>query len=396
MKEFELSIFWVLVSPFFFIWALGVFLIIKGWSERKEEESREVLEEKETQPDIPETTPLDAKEKELETEEELEVEVPSLPAGGEEFYQEFGKANVVEFPATYVSDKAIEGLDGAQTNPTDFAKSCYRQIGFRCINTIFAEEKNDRVHKVSIFDLVCDHYISDEEAYINFFGENKEKFQDEIASLKSNPEFIYENMKQLSANYKDLPQLLAWNDKELFLVYVKSKNSDLTQTQISWLRESVIKNKLFKVKIFKIVEKKTSESPLAPPPPPERPEPKKEPIIEKFDEENDRRESRAKSRDDSKKAEKKAFTKKEIKFLKKHRDEMNNEELAKELGRSVDSVTHKLSRLGISRDNFEWTKTKENFLKNKFKKLSYKKLAKILGTTIPTVRARARKLKLKK
>ena len=74
---------------------------------------------------------------------------------------------------------------------------------------------------------------------------------------------------------------------------------------------------------------------------------------------------------------------------------MTNQEMAQELGRSVDSVTHKLSRRGISRETFEWTKAKENFLKNNLQRLSYKRLAERLGTTVPSVVARCKKLGLK-
>ena len=90
----------------------------------------------------------------------------------------------------------------------------------------------------------------------------------------------------------------------------------------------------------------------------------------------------------------KSITRKEIKFLKETRDRLSNEEIASKLGRTVDSVTHKLSRLGLSRETFEWTATKEKFLKNNFKRLSYRKLAARLGTTVPSVRARCKKLRL--
>ena len=93
---------------------------------------------------------------------------------------------------------------------------------------------------------------------------------------------------------------------------------------------------------------------------------------------------------------KKRFTQEEIKFLKENKDKLSNEELAKELGRSIDSITHKLSRLGIARESYEWTTIKDKFLKKFITKLSYRQLAEKLGTTVPSVRARCKKLDIRK
>ena len=69
----------------------------------------------------------------------------------------------------------------------------------------------------------------------------------------------------------------------------------------------------------------------------------------------------AKPKEEQKPA-KKAFTQEEIKFLMENKDKFTNEELAEKLGRSVDSVTHKLSRAGIARQSYEWTDDKDKFL----------------------------------
>ena len=72
------------------------------------------------------------------------------------------------------------------------------------------------------------------------------------------------------------------------------------------------------------------------------------------------------------------------------------EELAEKLERSLDSVTHKLSRLNIGRQSYEWTEEKDYFLSNNISSLAYRELAEKLGTTIPSVRARCKKMDIKK
>ena len=59
-------------------------------------------------------------------------------------------------------------------------------------------------------------------------------------------------------------------------------------------------------------------------------------------------------------------------------------------------MTHKLSREGLARKSYDWTEDKDVFLKNYIDILSYRELAEKLGTTIPSVRARCKKLDIKK
>ena len=260
MKAFNLPLFWIVAVPSFSIWLAGVYFVIKGWTEKKEPgvktEHAPAIEQ-------PQPIPKPKIEEEIISEKEIEIQVPSITQEpsptNEEFYAEFGKPNIVEFPAEYVSENHVRGLDGDPINAIEFAKSCYTQIGFRCLDTVFTGTKDNHVYKVSIFDLLCDHYASDEDFHISFFGENKEKLQGELASIKSSPEYVQENIAKLAAVYKDLPQLLIWNDKELFFILVKGKDESLTQKEIHWLRESVLDKKLVRAKIFRVTEKKAPE-----------------------------------------------------------------------------------------------------------------------------------------
>lgn len=418
MEDLNLSLLWVIVIPSIFIWAAGAYMVMKSWSSRpkpasfgvaiEEKQATALDAEKEVEhapqekeypseeiiPHAPHEIKIEATLSEKETNpEELETPIKETPEppkpravrGLKDFYKRLGKANIIEFPAEYTGTDSVIGLNGIKNNFIEFAKTCYTQIGFRCIDVVLSGKKANKPYKVSVFDLISDHYKTDEQGYIDFFADTKEKFSGEIASIKYNPEFIQKNMKELVAVYKNLPDLAVWNDKELFLVYVKSRHEELTQEEISWLTEFIIEKNLLRAKIFRIPEKKSTgytqqpgtglAAPTEKPLPEftrEAPENVKEKIIRK------------------------PFTEEEIKFLKENRDKMTNDQLAEKLERTVDSITHKLSRLGLSREEFHWTVAREKFLKNNFQSASYKKLAEQLGTTIPSVRARSKKLGLKK
>ena len=445
MEGSNITLFLIVAVAAVSFWSLGVYLIAKSWVEEKgmvssvptlskepEKKEEQVIQEEEVavqelqkegkfeemeitiEPEKKTESPTTQKEippKKLEVPiKEVLKDETSPSVSSREFYHDFGKANIIEFPAEYINENSVRGLDGKEVGFIEFAKNCYNQIGFECLEIVLSEKKEDRIYKVNIFDLVCDHYASDEQAYIDLFGENKEKFSKEIQSIKASPEFVNKNMKELVRIYKSLPQLIVWNDKELFLVLVKPKHEDLTQKELQLLKEVVIQKKLIKAKIFRIIEKKTPEAPapIKAPPIAEKP-----PVAETVTEsttpahrlpsiESGVLEDKASApyadeeTPSSKKISKKPFTKREIGFLKKNRDKMSNEEMAEELNRTPNSITHKLSRLGFSRETFDWTKDKEGFLKNNFKKLSYSKLAKKLGTTVPSVRARCKKLGFKK
>lgn len=391
MSGFNLSLLWVITVPMLFVWALGVYLVVKGWGRGGQVASVEPVPEESPvsieQP-IPEKKPEEEPHPQEQVEKQAfhEIEVAS-PApkkeeesGQDDFYRDFGKANIIEFPAEYIDENSVRGLDGTRINFVKFAKTCYTQIGFKCIEMVYVKELADRTYMVSIFDLISDHYAMDEEAYIDFFGENKERLSEEIASLKNNPEFVFENAKKLRGEPENLPQLIAWDDKELFLVSVRPRHAELAQKEINWLKSVIIEKKLIKAKIFKITERKIAQ-PTAPakpllPPESELPAAKEETRHEKIT--------------------RRPFSEDEIKFIEENRDRMTNEEIADKLGRSLNSITHKLSRMGISRESFVWSKTSENFLKNNFTRFSYHQLARKLGTTTHSVRARCKKLGMKK
>lgn len=412
LSELNFSLFWVITTPIFFVWALGVYLIVKGWGRKERQASVLPVPKKKTPALLPET-PIPEKEEfppeepiKEQTFQEIEIE-PQTPepqalephalephaiepqgpkkedkTEKEDFYQDFGKTNIIEFPAEYIDENSVKGFDGSGISLVEFAKNCYTQIGFMCVETVLTKKLPDRTYNLSIFDLISDHYAIDEQDYVDFFGENKEKFSKELASLKKNPEFVYENVKILRGSPDGLPQLIAWDDKELFLVSVKPKQRELTQKETKWLKEFIVEKKLVKARIFKITEKKASPAlPLAKPKPLLPPEPRLTPPEAKEKVEKIRR---------------KPFGKLEIKFIKENTGKMTNEQIADKLGRSVDSITHKLSRIGLSRESFVWTKAMDKFLKDNCNQLSYQKLAETLGTTMPSVRARCKKLRMKK
>ena len=291
------------------------------------------------------------------------------------------------------------------------------------------EEYDERVYKINIFDLVSDHYSKTEEDFISYFGRLKEEFSNEIESITSHPDISPENKRALVGRYDGLPQLVIWNNTELFLLLVKSKDEILYKREIDFFKEFVIEKRLFKAKIFNVVQKQEKEKETEGAKPQDatvedakhaiegavqedRPLEEKLATSEKKNKKSgdktfnltkeDFEEAKRevlKPKEEVKKPKKsrrKRFTKEEIEFLKENKGKMTNEQLAEELGRSIDSVTHKLSRLGIARESYEWTDEKDIFLRENISTLSYRQLAERLGTTISSVRARCKKANIKK
>lgn len=355
---------WVLLALSVSIWLVAIFYIIKGWGEgglEPEEKVKKVEPKKEIEAN-----------KEVEVSREIEIPIGELPDEEiqpptqidlEGFYQEFGKVNVVEFPAEYIDRDKVTDLSGNKIGIVEFAKNCYSEIGFQCIDTVMVEEKGGRAYRVNIFDLILDHYASTEEGFITFFGRLKERLGPQIQSINSHPDITPLNKKALVGRYEALPQLVVWNDRELFLVAVKSKYDTLSKKEIALLKEFIMEKKLFKARIFRVTQRQQKSINIK----------EIRPVVER-----------------------RPFTKEETGFLMENKDKFTNEELAQRLDRSVDSVTHKLSRLGIARQSYEWTKDKDNFLKFNITKFSYRELAEKLGTTIPSVRARCKKINIKK
>ncbi|MEE8360393.1 MAG: hypothetical protein V3S04_05640, partial [Candidatus Omnitrophota bacterium] len=316
---------------------------------------------------------------------------------------------------------------------------------------LMTRELEGKAYKINIFELISHHYANTEDEFIDFFGELREKLEGKIESLDHHPQMTLRNKRALIGRYEGLPQLVVWNDRELFLVLVKSKDDKINKREIDFFNEYIIDIGLFKAKIFRVVEKDESKS-YQPPRevksqekpkierearPKERPKteadkkelpvielpgPDKEPpaleppkkVVEppkvlpqppakeeksKVIELGEPKETRPEPQptpEFSKKIKRKPFTKGEIQFMAENRDKMTNEELAGHMGRSLDSVTHKLSRMNLSRESFDWTEEKDDFLRVNLMKLTYRDLGEKLGTTIPSVRARCKKLEIKK
>ncbi len=438
------------------------------------------------------------------TAEAPEGEVSPAQADIERFYEEFGKSNIVEFPAEYIGRDSVKNVDGAKISIVQFAKNCYKEIGYRSIDSvIFGKDAQER-YKVNVFELISNHYASLEEDFLNFFNQTKEKLAEELEIINSHHDITSSNSKVLIGMHEDLPQIIAWNDTELLLVLIKSEFDKFGKKELEFLKEFVIEKKLFKAKIFKVPERHEAPSkslaieirtfkpeegaPPAPEPqleeptppaepevpaeelappkgmpqgephpvldfsekesaPPAEPEPMVEPPKDEISPQEPLAEEQAppaeppveeaappveesvppaeeapppieepappaepevpaettseepESPDETSEEEKQAkkpFTEEEVNFLKENRDKLTNEELAEKLGRTLDSVTHKLSREGLARKSYDWTEDKDVFLKNYIDILSYRELAEKLGTTIPSVRARCKKLDIKK
>lgn len=465
---------WGLFAVTTIIWLAAIFFLIKGWSGSDvslEEFAIDSVDKIKAQPDIvaagttrmPEPHEETVHEDEIEipiedtrSEEEVEISIPEPvheePKPVEEvkppvynvsevevFDREFSKANMVEFPAEYVDSESIRSLSGKKIHIIEFAKNCYSEIGFKCIDTLTAKIINGKAYRVSIFDLLSNHYFYTEDAFISYFGQMRDSFEEDINSINAHPEISESNRKALSGRYEGLPQLLAWNERELFLILVKSKDDKLTEKEVGFLKEFVSEKKLLKAKIFRVTEKKLMM------PSPEAHAKEDRPIQSQFDKAAKLFSTRRKSietksesekiksidkqslpedvkpieimpvkpvvsnleppleiaevpeaAEEEKKVRRKPFTKDEILFLKENKDKMTNEELAAQLGRSLDSVTHKLSRLNLARESYSWTPEKNEFLRTNLTSLTYKELAEKLGTTIPSVRARCKKLGINK
>ena len=379
--------FWGLFALIVIIWFMAVVFIARGLQEPKLK--KVVKPEPKKEP--PEELEIAIEEPTKEEPAEIipiSIPIETAPIKVEpiqdDFYQRFGKANIVEFPAEYIDGDNVSGLSGNKISIVEFAKNCYREIGFQCLDLVMARQESGKPYKVNIFDLASDHYESSDDAFIDLFGSLKEEYAQEIESININPDITPLNKKALAGRYDSMPQLVVWNKSELFLVTVRLKEAGLSKREMDFLEELVIEKKLFKAKIFIVTQKEKPSQSL----------PTTEPIhlvrrpAASLPEEKESPPPKIITR--------KPFTKKEIKFLKDNAGRLTNEELAKELGRSIDSVTHKLSRMGSSRQSYDWTKDKDNFLKENIKKLSYRQLAQKLGTTIPSVRARCKKINIKK
>ena len=380
-----------------------------------------------------------------------EMEVPVAQSDMTDFYRKFGKGNVVEFPAEYTDKDNIRGLSGNKISVVEFAKNCYKEIGFKCVDCLMTRELEGKAYKINIFELISHHYANTEDEFIDFFGELRENLEGKIQSLDHHPQMTLRNKRALIGRYEGLPQLVVWNDRELFLVLVKSKDDKIDKREIDFFNEYILDKGLFKAKIFRVVEKaepkpyqplrevkpqekpKTERGPKIQeepkiksdkkgPPVIELPGPDKEPpalespkkkvrppmilpqppakeerpqVIELGEPKKARPEPQP-ALELSKKIKRKPFAKGEIQFMAENRGKMTNEELAGHMGRSLDSVTHKLSRMNLSRESYDWTEEKDDFLRVNLTKLTYRELGERLGTTIPSVRARCKKLEIKK
>ena len=174
----------------------------------------------------------------------------------EDFCTRLGESNIVRFPADYVDEGHVKTLGGKTISVVDFVKNCYRQINFHSMETVIKREENKETFKVNIFDLVYDHYALSSEPFVEFFGRLKEEFKDEIESIKIHPDITPEGKKSFIERYDALPQLVVWNDRELFFVLVKTKEEYLEKRDMDFLDEFVVSKKLFKAKIFRVTEKK--------------------------------------------------------------------------------------------------------------------------------------------
>ncbi|NQT06093.1 MAG: hypothetical protein HQ575_00975 [Candidatus Omnitrophica bacterium] len=376
--------FWGLLALTSVIWIIAIFYIIKGW-----EGSRIAIESQ-----VPVEIKVEDTEKAAPVSDiEIPIEAPSPPPPSatpyapktqdpENFYKEFSKANVVEFPAEYIDGDRVRGPMGGIISVCEFARNCYKEIGFRCTDLIIRKNVNDHPYRLNIFDLIFDHYSSTEEAFIKLFGNLKEEFAEDIRLIGNHSDMAHDGKKALIGKTEGLPEFVVYDERELFFVTVKAKGEALKAQEEAFLREFVIEKKLFKARIFRVTER--LKKMYVPPKTDEEKRPLAREVFGIYE------------KDAEKKIAKKSFTAEEIQFLEENKDAFTNEELAEKLGRTVDSVTHKLSRLGIARETYDWTKDKDKFLRNNISNLTYKEISEKLGTTIPSVRARCRKLDIKK
>ncbi len=247
--------FWALFAINIFIWLAAIFYVIRGWDEIKE--SGKIDKKDALLPKIDEAQEILPIEAELPIEEIPYQEInPSKEFNEEDFCTRLGESNIVRFPADYVDEGHVKTLGGKTISVVDFVKNCYRQINFHSMETVIKREENKETFKVNIFDLVYDHYALSSEPFVEFFGRLKEEFKDEIESIKIHPDITPEGKKSFIERYDALPQLVVWNDRELFFVLVKTKEEYLEKRDMDFLDEFVVSKKLFKAKIFRVTEKK--------------------------------------------------------------------------------------------------------------------------------------------
>ena len=165
---------------------------------------------------------------------------------------------MLEFPAEYINKETVRSLSGGRESIIDFAKDCYCQIGFQCINSIISNKEPDGAYKVALFDLLSDHYRNTDEVFVDFFGSIKEKFKDELASIDNHPDMTSQAKKAMIGRHDVLPQLIIWNDRELFLVMVKSRDEGITREEMEFFNRFIVEKKLFNAKVFKVIDKKKS------------------------------------------------------------------------------------------------------------------------------------------
>ncbi|MBL7069446.1 MAG: hypothetical protein ISS34_06270 [Candidatus Omnitrophica bacterium] len=377
--------FWLFLTATLTILTAAMFFIMKGWAEFK----GPVYDTKEP-PYVPPEKPEGEKEKKEDVEPKEEVEISiDKPAHGdigapaalstEDFYREFGKSNIVEFPAKYIDKERVEDINGNNITILQFAKNCYKEIGYKCIDFLMTKEEKGRIYKTNIFELISDHYASTDEGFIKFFAQLKEGLKEDIGLINKHSDITPSNKKALIGKRTALPQLIVWNNAELFLVTVKSKRDPLKKSEIDFLKEFIVDKKIFSARVFRVTERQTSETKRT---------------VTDIRAEGPLPKEAASAEEE--KPTRRPFSKKEVEFLIENKDRLTNEELAKMLNRTVDSVTHKLSREGLARESYEWARDKDTFLKKNITKLSYRELAEKLGTTIPSIRARCKKLKIKK
>jgi len=374
--------FWLFLTAALSILIVAIFFIMKGWTELKgppqktqpeKDQRTESQEEKDDEPLLKEEVEISIGEPEREV-----IDAPKTP-DTEVFLRELGKSNIVEFPAKYIDKEKVEDIKGNGITIPQFAKNCYNEIGYKCVDLLMTRQEKGRIYKTNVFELISDHYASTDDGFIKFFAGLKEEFKEELRLINNHPDITPSNKKVLIGKRAALPQLIVWNDTELFLVTVKSKAEPLKKSEIDFLKEFIVDKKIFSARIFRVTERQTSQI--------------KRTVVDMRAESPLSKEA---AEEGGEKSTRRPFGRKEVEFLRENKDRLTNEELAKSLNRTVDSVTHKLSREGLARESYEWARDKDKFLKESINKLSYKELAEKLGTTAASVRARCKKLKIKK
>lgn len=134
---------WFLLAAGGLIWLAALFYILKGWP-KKVEGGGSKVEGKETPPAaVLQSPPASIRPPMSRETDEIEIPIPeyprpeskqeeSKPFDKDAFYREFGKSNIVEFPAECIDKESVKSVTGERISMVEFAMSCYRQIGFRC------------------------------------------------------------------------------------------------------------------------------------------------------------------------------------------------------------------------------------------------------------------------